>query len=198
MKNYILSLLLLCIGLGAQAQSAKEIQLGFRAIPTGEEVFLGTSIAYYQGISTRFSVGIRADVTTDALGKNKMDDYSGYTFLNIDVVARFALSTKQKRFQWFVAAGLSGMRVVEEILPQHFIYCGNISVAEQRRLEYLLAHTTYEIDYLLGGSLGVAMEVRLGNHFRVGLDLPMYIYHSTKWQSSELHANPTLKGVYIF
>ena len=198
MKNYLLSLLLLCIGLGLNAQSTKEIHLGFRVIPTGEETFLGTSIAYYQGISTRFSIGVKADVTTDALGKKKAYDYSDYMLSNIDVVMRFALSKEQKRFQWFVAAGLSGMRRIEEIFPQHFAFCGNTTAEEQRRFNYLLTHTTYETDHLFGAFLGAGMDVRLGNHFRVGLDLPVYRYHSTKWNESEFYANPTLKGVYIF
>lgn len=198
MKNYLLSVLLLCIGFGLSAQSTKEVQFGFRAIPTGEEVFLGTSLAYYQGVSSRFSVGFRVDITTDALEKREEYDYSDYMLSNIDAVLRFSLSKEQSRLQWFVETGFSGMRTVEEIFPQHFGYCGNITPEEQRYLNYLLTHTTYEIDHLLGGFLGVAMEVRLGNHFRVGIDLPMYLYYSTLWQSPSYHANPTLKGVYIF
>lgn len=198
MKKYLLSTLLLCIGFGLNAQSTKEIQLGFRATPTGEEIFLGTSVAYYQEISSRFSIGVRVDITTDALGKWEKYDYSDYMLSNIDAVLRFSLAKAERRLQWFVETGFSGMRAVEEIFPQHFAYCGNITEAQQREFNYLLTHTTYEVDYLFGGFLGLAMEVRLGNHFRVGLDLPAYIYFSTKWQTSSYHANPTLKGVYIF
>ena len=191
----LLSILLLCVGFGLQAQSSKELQLGFRVIPMGEETFLGASVSYFQGISSKISVGIRADVTTDALEKEeeKYDyDYSDHILSNLDAVMRISLSKKAKRFQWFAETGLSGMKVVEEIFPQHFVYCGNFTAYEQEQFDYLLTHSTYKIDHLFGVFLGVSMEIRLGTHGRVGLGLPVYFYHSTLWNTLSYHANPTL------
>ncbi|MBC7776599.1 MAG: hypothetical protein H7246_14285 [Phycisphaerae bacterium] len=189
-------LIALCYSAPVFAQN-KSVVFGLFYLPVCGDNIGQVSLAYYQDLKPRHSLGIKTMFLTDAMG-NAADDIRMHV-INTDLVYSWHKRSLTNRSMWRLDAGISMSSIIKKIPPYNQpLECGTgMSEKDFREWEEYSSKSHTQTNLLAGITTTANWELSVTRHLGFGAGLTLNAYFSRK-ESPQLLPVPNLNAVYSF